>query len=439
MPIKKRVDFEFDENDPVEKELIGMTRFTKNDYKRLLLLGFTMFQNSTSEMFKETFEKRIESAVFEKVVEKENELKERVDSLLKENVALVKNFDHQIDKVKKDIEQKYTTEISSLNWKVKTMEDMKTEYVEKCAELEEKLQFVHKEMYLESVRHLKSILNEKDMEIKLLKGATNAPRVHMVGDGMIAHLLRDIYNDAEVYEAEDNKSITYVTLKDGKSKFMILHVDKQVITSQDIDEFYKALAKSGTQIIGGLFVSLHSKNIPGKGSVTLEKIGYTEEGGHLPYSQPALFLGYEDDADFFNFFRQELYMFVELCKFMYEMQQYNGGQDIHYIMTEVEFFYKNLLRSKKRLENIKTHFNDYVAETEKDTSQHIQRLETVMAHFSNRTAQVTNAPIAVTATATPTQKGTKRGGTPDKYKCEQCDSGFPLKKLLTQHKKACTS
>lgn len=411
--MKKIFEIDLSDSDPLEKEFYDLD-LSHDDVKCILLLGYSLYKTGATELLKDTNDRHIQ----EQCKEIEHQVSQRYEhqlmELRNENVHLVKQLDVQLEKTRSDVEKRFTAEIAALESRAQYAMTMKNEYMQKCIDMEQKVQSLFLKMQEESVDHWKQMLKEKETEIRVLK-STNAVK-GVLGENLIMQALRSRFDNAEVVDMSHVSHVCDVHMSfPDNSKFVFESKYKQVIDKKDLQKFYHDLEGMGDDVLGGVFVSVLSKNIPGKGSICVETLPNC--------SKLLLFIGFQDETDFHTYFLPHVQMFMTLCQVHGRKVQHDV--DIQAVLDDVNFYYQMITRSKGRLDEFKTKFTKVLQEVDSDHDQILRRIEDVLKRYNYH-------PLALeSADCKPTKK--KRLI----YSCDQCGIVVDNKRMLTKHTKEC--
>lgn len=404
--MKRFFEVELSENIPLEREFLDL-QAKSEDIKCILLLGYSVYKTGATELFRETNDRIIK----EKSIEIESACKYQYESSLealrKENSLLIQQMHTQIDKARTDVEQRYMAEISGLEYKLSHMKHAKEELQLQIADL-------HRQIHDEGVQQLKDMLREKETELRVLR-STNAVK-GVLGENLIIQTLRSQYHDAEVDDMSHISHVCDVHMKlpGGNGTFVFESKYKQAIDKKDLQKFYHDMEGLKDSVKGGVFVSILSKNIPGKGSMCVEQ---------LPNSNTLLlFLGFHDETDFHTYFLPHVKMFMVLCQ---HHQSEASDVDVHKILEEINFYYQMLTKTRGRLDDMKNKFVKLVQDVDQDHGVILQRMERLLQAHDYQPNEATVASMDV--------RETKRGRVT--HLCDTCGQVFTSKRGLTMHLK----
>lgn len=462
--MKRKFELEFDASHPLEQEFLEREDLLPRDIKQILLLGYSLFKTGATELFRDAFQQQLE----EREQGIRAEYGQKLEAMRKEQMELLQNFDTRLDRAREDMERRYHYEIAAWEAKLQHSEESRREVVQRCKDLEQdyaklyqegvqqlkemltrregqeldqrvhsevqawmwrcqqleeerqrhwqrceqlegRLNAFHHNMYEESVQRLKEQLQEKEVEIRVLK---NTNRVKgTLGEGLIQAALRSKYHDADVCDMSHVSHVcdVHMTMPSGK-KLVFESKYKQAVDRKDVQKFYHDMGHMGEDVLGGVFVSVLSKNIPGKGSIAIE---------HLSDNQKmVLFLGFSDETDFHTYFLPYVDMFWNICSF--HGRKTNKEMNLQLVLDEINFYYQMIAKNKARLDDFKGKFHKFSLDVENDHKELMTRIENVLRHHSYQpNVEVVGPPPS------------KKMG----YTCDHCNQAFTNKKVFLKHVK----
>lgn len=392
--------------------------FDKDTLLSFLDIGYYMYKYQISKKLNKLVEKNIDAIIEVRVKESEIEYQKEIkDTYVKEvnklqieNIELSKRVEEEYDKAKVqfmiDIEKKSLT-IEHLQKLLKDANDTLLQYNDK---FDNKLEQMYNKVYQkmindsvqESVRILKDEVAKKEAEISILK-CSNMVKGNF-GEEIIADCLRCTFTDAEVINTGKTAHVCDIHLQfPNKHKLVLESKYKSCIQKTDIDKFYKDIEGMDTNVIGGVFVSMVSKNIPNKGSINFEISTST--------NKPLMYVGFDNEKDFNTFFPYYITMFVKLC------EAYNkhtiSDFEVSMLLDEVSFYNDILNKNKRRLDDFKGKFQKYCIDVEDDTKKALSRIEAITNRIN-----------------IPKSKPKKKT-----FLCSKCNFSCSSQRTLTKHDK----
>lgn len=329
-----------------DKEICD-SNLSQDVLQRILKLGFFIYKNEIPSVHELILANSMESkeTITNKVRE---ELEIEYQNLKDENIDLARRCAFSAE------------ELSRVQ---KMLQDANTD----CRRMSAKIDEMYKDIYKESVQNLKDIIKEKEKEIVLLKN-TNSVK-GQIGEGMLATALKRSFPDSCIEHVGKVAHVcdVHMTTTDGK-KIIFESKYKGFIEKSDISKFQNDIETMTNKedIMGAVFVSFLSKNIPGKGSIYFEIVS----------NCPVMYVAYEDSAEFDIFFHHHMQMFIKLC----EVWRGNSKNDITLdnILAHLQTCCDYIQRNKKRLDDFKSKFNKYYTEVDADNKEIIENLLKVL-------------------------------------------------------------
>jgi hypothetical protein len=398
------ITLSLDPTKPDELELINLG-MSDDSIKDMLLLGFHLYKYGMVKYLNDTMQKNIQLEVNKQVHKVEEDIKQeyegQISKLVEENISLVKKLEEDIGNMEKAVANRYALDIDKRDMKIEHLTSLLKEAGEKHNTLQGKLEDLYKEIYKESVQQLKETIKEKELEIAMMKN-TNIIKGN-IGEGLLVETLRKLFHDAAVTATGKVAHVcdVHMTMAND-AKYVFESKYKGNVDKKDINKFEADMKALGEGVFGGVFVSFVSKNIPGKGSMTIEVL---EE-----IKKPVLYVAYENEQEFGLFFATHFMMFKSICE-IYDQSNndcHDTENEMQTILEEVNYFHGSMQKNKKRLEDLKKSFTKFCTEIEEDNKEIIKRLESVIK--VNKSAN----------------KGTS-------FLCCKCNTVFASKRALNKH------
>lgn len=396
--------------DAIQQEKVAL----KTDYDKKL---------ASFVKLNEDLQSRVEWLSQEGVRAKDDAVKYYEDKMQKqallsamESEAKTKELESLVGRLKAELEDlkvgesvRYKTEIVLLK---SQCEDVKKENEYFKGLVNEKdlmLKDAFKNETKERIISLESIIQQKDAELSTLKTCNFVKG--MTGEGLLMNFFKEQYPKLVVNHTGKAAHEGDIQLVDVAQDTLIVVESKykQSIDKNDVDKFCRdvsmvAQKDVSTVCIGGLFVSLLTRNIPGKGDVYFEVIG----------NVPVMYVGFSNTEEFAVYFKRYADMFFELCKFY--KQQGAQKSSIDEVLEEVNFYFNMLVKNKTRIEDFRTNclskLNKFVTDIETDNKLILNRVEGMLK--KNNCVRYDNV-----------------------YCCERCGEVFSNKRLHTKHIKTC--
>lgn len=355
---------------------------------------------------------------------KEKKQKE-VDLVNLEKDKRIKDLEGQMGLLKRELEWQRERRDDAAELEVKTLHENKVALEQQVAyfrglaeDKDEQLRAAFKNETLEKIAELEKVIYQKDAELKTLKSCNFVKG--MTGENVIMGFLKERYPKYDIIhtgKVAHEGDIHFVnsnlqTLVVVESKY------KQNITRDDVDKFCRDVAgvaeKGGSlTCVGGVFVSLLTRNIPSKGDVCFEMLG----------NVPVMFVGFSSVDEFNVYFGRYFEMFNELSRFwMSACGDDNKHSSLEELMDELNFYFGMLVKNKARIEDFKanclTKINKFVGDVETDNKVILDRVEGVLKKNNSMRYEARHQ---------------KTIG----YVCDKCGATFEGKRLLNKHIKTC--
>jgi hypothetical protein len=417
----------------------GIHAFYKNyfetDFKSICQTELTRLERE-----KEEFEKRVryqfeqDTFIFEKRIEALRQEKDQLEQQSQETVKQTASFceqryqgEMQLLKIEhqstlRELQSKFdvaSNELSTMRTQERAAESQLFEQINylkmMLQEKDERLHNAYTSEKKDRIQTLERLIEQKEAEIHTLK-TCNYVKGNL-GEQTIMNALREHYPRHDIKHTgktacEGDIHMTDVT--DG-TLVLIESKYKQTIDKNDIDKFCRDVSavsekQTSTLCVGGVFVSLLTKNIPGKGDVYMDIIG----------GIPVLYIGFRNVEDFAAVFKRYMDMFLALTKF--HMSQGVKESTLDELFNEINFYFNMIQKNKTRVEDFKkntlTKLTKFIADVENDTKVLENRMEELLR--KNNCLKYETAPAS------------------SSHVCTMCHVNFPNKRQLTMHVKQCS-
>jgi hypothetical protein len=344
------------------------------------------------------------------------ELEGKVERLCEELEFTTQKKDETIKEFRerelKSLQEKMSIEVDNLKETKSSLENQISYFKNLAEEKDCQLRNAFKNEIKEKMKDLEQLLMEKEAELRTLKTCNFVKG--FTGENLILSFLRETYPKHEVQHTGKIAHEGDIHFKDIKDETVIVIESKykQNITRDDVDKFSRDVStvcqKDGCiKCIGGLFVSLLTRNIPGKGDAYVEMVG----------NVPVMFLGFTSVDEFNLHFGRYFEMFNTLCTFYKGNKCTSNTSSQEEIFDELNFYFNMFVKNKTRVEefrlNCMNKINKFVGDIEMDNKTLLERIESLLK--KNNCLKVGNS----------------------MHCCERCGELFSAKRLLTKHIKTC--
>ena len=158
--------------------------------------------------------------------------------------------------------------ISSLNKKISDSSDLT---LTKCMDIYKKSE--------EKEKALVSIINDKENTNKLLTTQLasyikpmTAVSIGAVGEELISGWVTELFTNASITDMSHITAAGDLHVKINNRLLLLEIKNKNTIVKSDIDKFIRDVSENAPDITGGLFISINSPSIPGRGDFSLEYV-----------------------------------------------------------------------------------------------------------------------------------------------------------------------
>lgn len=385
-------------------------RFDALTAKRIFMLGYALYENRVDDAVDEVIRKNVHAEITMRY-------EEQLSHVKIENIELVQSIEvlkRQFDEQRRSLENANEMALHSVEM-LKTLEvqkrDMHIEHLQTALkDAEHRLTILHHDMQKDGVQQLKDMLKERDVQIQMLKN-TNASK-GVIGEALILETLRGVFDTCDVVHTGKNAHACDVKLTLHPSGDSILFESKYkgYVDKKDISKFESDIINAPESVQGGMFVSILSRNIPGKGSFHMDIVRDISTGA----CKPICYVAYENEAEFRLLFAHHSRMFVHVCAQLRSSNADETKQMFAKIVQEIRGFIDMLQRNRKRIEEMRTRFTRFCKEVEDDTTFIMDRMHDIIS-LQNPSCTMTKTHTSYECAACGKQYKTQGGR--ERHKC----------------------
>jgi hypothetical protein len=338
--------------------------------------------------------------------------------------AVVTQFEQDMRKVmiEKDLElHQKTLELDAVQRNLKDKDA-------KIRDMDTALKNIVKEFCEGELKDLRKQVQDRENEIKSLRN-TNAAKC-VIGESLIMDTLRNIYTVADIQHTGKQAHECDIHLKDAENDTIIFESKyKNSITKGDVDKFYYDVSQqpADRQLIGAVFISLTTQNIPTKGNLFLEFHQNTT---------PLLFVGFKTPEEFTVNFPSIIDLFMKLCKYQSLLNKQTQSSStlsdesnkmkFQQLTTEIESTLSIISSNRSRINDLRKIASD-LEDTNKQVITNLNNMSTIIDPHHTTPIPINQA-----------QRLVRPPTTRPLYTCEKCTiSTFTNKKELAKHLRSC--
>jgi ketosteroid isomerase-like protein len=273
-------------------------------------------------------------------------------------------------------------------------------------------------------------------EIALLK-STNHVKGRQ-GELAIKDLLQEHFTEWAIEYTGSTAHECDLHMTSGQTKIMIESKNKDSITRGDVDKFYRDIHESystAKPATAGVFVSIHSRNIPGKGHMCLEQVDTNQK-----QKAWAIFLGFSDEEEMKLLLRPYMMLFVSTiraCPLNKEPGSGPGPESLDQesaaaraLDAKIMALFADIALDAKSLAALKSHVA-LLAKTAADAAVPVGELE------ARHLARCADWREWLKAHGHAEQQHISVVERAPAYSCHTCKAGFTNKKAHAKHVKEC--
>jgi hypothetical protein len=217
------------------------------------------------------------------------------------------------------------------------------------------------------VEQLRAQLAQRDAEIATLRGSNHVKGAS--GERMLMRFVEDRFASWEVTNKGRTGHEADIHMTNDKGDLIIFESkNKERVTGLDVEKFYRDIEElAGTRkLVGAVFVSLKTKNIPGKGTLALERRG----------NVVVLFAGFEDEEEMDRLFGGYMSLLVDAANVVAEDPTAERVEDI---VAKLAGPFATVKKNKVRIDKLKNEclvqMSKLILELEQDNAEILKCLE----------------------------------------------------------------
>lgn len=243
--------------------------------------------------------------------------------------------------------------------------------------LEERVGGVVERSYEGQMADLRRAVEEREMALALLRKSNAGKGV--IGEGALSAYLRRHFNEWEVVDKGKVKHSCDLWMRRPDGKYIAIESKyKETVTRADGDKFtgdvdYMACTE-GETFLAALFVSIRTRNIPGKGELHIE----------FRKGRPVMYVGLDGEDELHNsdFLKQCV---VLLCKIAeYQMSLEKQENDAQRVLERMKPLLGNVTAMRKGMEHVKAankKILDSVSDMEKEVNEVFAVIHEMVCHL----------------------------------------------------------
>ncbi|NBX51784.1 hypothetical protein EBT25_18055, partial [bacterium] len=301
----------------------------------------------------------------------------------------------------------------------------------KLRDMDMALKNIVKEFCEGELKDLRRQVQERENEIKALRN-TNATKC-VIGETLIMDTLRSIYTRSEIAHTGKQAHECDIHMTDSDNHLMIFESKyKNTITKQDVDKFYYDIQNQPAEraVIGAVFISLNTPNIPTKGDICIELANNTYT------TIPILFVGFRTPEEFTMNFPAIVTMFTALCKYQYRVNAQKSNDDSKDATKDYEAKLQQILQEIDTVLALISSNKSRITELRKIATDLEENQKATLSCLSNIATSID--PQRATHSYNPIISNPKQPKTV--YTCDKCKTAtFTNKKELAKHGRICVN
>jgi hypothetical protein len=244
------------------------------------------------------------------------------------------------------------------------------------------------------------------------------------GENAVAAILKRTFttHEIDIKGGGNDPHATDIWIKDGDGKIIAVEVkNKDTVTKSDIDKLYRDIddmVSLHRPVIGGVLVSVASKNIPKKGAMHFE----------MHNKLPILFLGFDNDMELDSLLPSYMKMIMTLCTY----DSRPSDMSVEKIIEKITPLLSEIKRLHKNTSTLRTQVTA-VLETVKGNELSVRTLlKIIEGVLPNERAYETPVYKHESVFIKPETKLVKSDKGP-KYQCDTCALPYKTDTGLVRH------
>lgn len=226
----------------------------------------------------------------------------------------------------------------------------------------------------EQVDVLRKQLADRETEIQTLKASNHVKG--FIGERILVSYLQEHFPTFETENRGKHANESDIHMVNPMNELYVVESKyKDRITNLDIDKFYRDVTILSTTrtVLGGVFVSIKSRSIPTKGSLSFEQRN----------GIPLMFIAFDNQEELESSFKRYMQLFIDVSILMVGNAEENDNNDHENIIKRLELPFGLIKKNKTRIEKIRNEhmaaINKLVLELEHDNLHVMAAIEELIA------------------------------------------------------------